>query len=182
VRPVAQRYAALVILIVAASLGAYAGIRAHSRAKTPAAASAPVEPPVPAPAGLVAEAVAVSPDVTWRKAQAAAGGVVLLLPPTFGEMLASVARVPALAHVVDGGSPAYGVLGEGGRWVVAARAVSPQAARSTLESDPTTGLRVDSHVGEMDVLAAVDGWLGLAGSWVVVGSDGEAVRTLGPYA
>jgi len=175
------RWAPLSILVVASALGAWAGIRA-SQAVPVAETPAPVEAAVPAPAGLVAEASCARPDATWHKVQAAVGGVLLLAPPTFRELLAAVAGVPSLASVVDDGSPVYAAVSESGGWVVAARAVSAQRARSTLEADSASGLRVDSHAGKMDVLAAPRTWVGLAGTWVVVASDRDALTTLGPYA
>ncbi len=163
-----------------AAIGAYFAYR--SREPRPVAA-APVEPPVPAPPSMIAEAVAGTPDATWRKAQTAIGGVVLLAPPTFGGVLGAIARVPALSILVDGGSPAYGVVGGGGAWVIAAHVVSAQRARGTLEGDPQSGgLAVAGHAGTIDLMQAQGAWLGLAGGWVLVGSDRAAVESLGPYA
>ena len=170
------------ILVVASALGAWAGIRAE-RAATPHEESpAAVEPPVPAPADLVAEAVVASPDATWRKIQLAVGGPLVLAPPTFREILGATTGVTALRTLVDGSLPAYAVLGSGGRWVVAARVVSAQRARSTLESTQAPTLHFDSRAGSIDVLAGTGVWVGVAGTFVLVGSDRDAVVSLGPYA
>ncbi len=178
--------ARLAVLIIGSAAGAYLGILAHRRATQPAAIEAPqaVDPPVPAPAGLVAEAVVPSPDATWRKAQVTVGGMVLLAPETFGGILASASRVTALSKVVDGASPAYAVMGEGGRWVVAAHVVTASRARSTLLGGDggTSGIVSDARVGNLEVLRGEGAWLGLAGEFVLVGSDRDAITSLGPYA
>jgi hypothetical protein len=114
----------------------------------------------------VAEAILATPDATWKKTQTAIGGFILLAPPTFGGILGAAARMPALQNIVDGASPAYAVAGEGGRWVVAAHVVTPSLARSTLAD---AGTPEGSCVRQ-------------AGSFVLVGSDCDAVTTLGPYA
>jgi len=142
--------------------------------------------PVPAPAGLLGDAVVSLPDATWRKTQVAIGGIVMLAPPTFGGLLGAFAHVPALAGVVDGASPAYTVLGDHERWVVAVHVITAARARSTLlEASEGTGppFRVESHADGIDVLKGTGPtWLGLAGTWVLVGSDREAIVALGPYA
>ena len=157
--------ARLAVLVVGSAAGAYLGIRAHERAlhtDEPVVA----EPPVPAPAGLVVEAILATPDATWKKAQTAIGGFVLLAPPTFGGILGAAARMPALQTIVDGASPAYAVAGDHGQWVVAAHVVTPSLARSTLaDAGAPTGACVRQ-----------------AGSFVLVGSDCDAVTSLGPYA
>lgn len=174
----------LFVLVAASAAGAYAGIRAHEASKSEGSSVAiAVEAPVDAPVGLVAEAIVVAPDATWRKAQATIGGVVLLAPPTFGGIVAAIARVPALASVVDGGSPAYGVSSNRA-WVIATRAISAQRARSTLLAG-TDALAFDSRAGSLDVFrssAQKPAFVALAGSYVLVGSDRDAITTLGPYA
>ncbi len=157
----------LLVLVAGSAGGAYLGIRAHERALQKTEEPALVtEPPVDAPAGLVAEAILATPDATWKKAQTAIGGFVLLAPPTFGGILGAAAHMPALQNIVDGASPAYAVAGEGGRWVVAAHVVTPSLARSTLAD---AGAPEGSCVRQ-------------AGNFVLVGSDCDAVATLGPYA
>ncbi len=141
--------------------------------------AAPVRPPVPAPAGLLADGVVASPDATWRKTQAAIGGALMLAPPTLGGILAAFDHVPALATIVDGQLPAYAVLGDHERWVVAAHVVTPARARSTL----VASFKLTSQVDGIDLLQGQDNrWLGLSGPWVLVGSDREAIVALGPYA
>jgi hypothetical protein len=178
--------ARLAVLIIGSAVGAYLGILAHRRATQPAATEAPqaAEPPVPAPAGLVAEAILPSPDATWRKAQVTVGGVVLLAPETFGGILGSASRVSALSKVIDGASPAYAVMGEGGRWVVAAHVVTASRARSTLLGNDggASGIASDGRAGNLEVLRGDGAWLGLAGEYVLVGSDRDAITSLGPYA
>jgi len=160
--------ARLVVLVLGSAAGAYLGIRAHEHAgkTTEEPVAAVTEPPVPAPAGLVAEAIIASPDATWKKAQTAIGGFILLAPPTFGGILGAVAGVRALPTVVDGASPAYAVAGENGRWVVAAHAVTPSLARSTLA----------------DAGPSENACVRVQGQFVLVGSDCDAVTSLGPYA
>jgi hypothetical protein len=177
----------LSVLVVASGVGAFAGIRAHEAAVAGAAsASASVaEAPVEAPTGLVAEGVLPSPDVTWRKTQRAIGGVVMLAPPTFAGLLGAWARIPSLATVIDGATPAYGAIGADGRWVIAAHAITASLARSTLLADGgSEAMKLESHAGSIDVLHGGEStsWIGLAGEWVLVGSDRDAVVTLGPYA
>ncbi len=174
-------------LVVASGAGAYAGMRAHeaSLASTTEAAVV-VEAAVPAPNGLAAEAVLTSPDATWRKTQTVIGGIVLLVPPTFAGVVAAYTNVPGLASVVDGGSPAYGVVGSRGEWVVAMHAITASRARSTLLGDAgDSALTLDSRAGSIDVLktsSARASFVGLAGAYVLVGSDRDAITTLGPYA
>ena len=157
----------LLVLVLGSAVGAYLGIRAHERALQKTEEPAVVaEPPVDAPPGLVAEAILATPDATWKKAQTAIGGFVLLAPPTFGGILGAFARMPALQTIVDGASPAYAAAGEGGRWVVAAHVVTPSLARSTLA----------------DAGAPEGACVRQAGTFVLVGSDCDAVTNLGPYA
>jgi hypothetical protein len=179
---VKPRWATLSIFVATVAFGAW-GLMHSCKGHAPVpVAKVEAEPPVPAPAELVAEAVAASPDTTWRKVQTTLGGALVLAPPTFRQLLAAVASVPTLATVVDGESPAYAAVGQDGRWVVAARAVSAQTARSTLEADAASNLRFDSHAGSIDVLAGTRTWVGVAGTWVLVGSDRRAIVELGPYA
>lgn len=157
----------LLVLVLGSAGGAYLGIRAHERAiHTTEEAPQVAEPPVPAPAGLVAEAILATPDATWKRAQTSIGGFVLLAPPTFGGILGATARMPALQTIVDGASPAYAVAGDNGRWVVAAHVVTPSLARGALA----------------DAGAAEGSCVRQAGSFVLVGSDCDAVTTFGPYA
>ncbi|HEY1957365.1 MAG TPA: hypothetical protein VGH28_17220, partial [Polyangiaceae bacterium] len=174
--------ARLSILVVAGALGAWAGIRAHDRATKAAVDTPAVEAPVPAPANLIAEATLVAPDATWRKAQVGVGGIVLLAPATFGGLVAAMAREPSLGAVIDGGAPAFGALGAGGAWLIAAHVVSPQRARSTLTGESQAALPVAGRAGTIELLHAQGAWIGLAGSFVLVGSDRAAIETLGPYA
>jgi hypothetical protein len=176
--------ARLFVLALAAAAAVWAFVVYYRRCNPPAETPVErvVEPPVPAPPTLVGEGVLPSPDATWRKAQTSVGGVVLLAPQTFGGVLAAWARVPALATLVDGASPAFGAMGEGGRWVVAAHVVTASRARTTLLGDAGSGVTSDSRIGNLDVLKAESSWLGLAGDYVLVGSDRDALATLGPYA
>ncbi len=177
--------ARLFVLALAAAAAVWAFVVYYRRCNPPAETQVEhvVEPPVPAPPGLVGEGVVPSPDATWRKAQTSIGGVVLLAPQTFGGVLAAWARVPALTTIVDGASPAFGAMGEGGRWVVAAHVVTASRARTTLVGDAgASGVTSESRVGSLDVLKAENAWLGLAGEYVLVGSDRDAIASLGPYA
>ena len=77
-----------------------------------ASQDAALEPPIPAPAGVLAEAVLATPDATWTRFQRGVGGLLAIMAPTLGGLAASVAGAePALGQEIDGGAPAYGVIG-----------------------------------------------------------------------
>jgi hypothetical protein len=176
--------ARLLILGVIAIVSAAAGMRAHHRLDEMPLEAAPVLAPVPPPEGLLADGVMPSPEATWRKAQAAIGGALMLAPPTLGGILAAFAHVPQLTTIVDGQLPAYVVLGDHERWVVAAHVVTPTRARSTLVGrEGEVGFKLTSQVEGVDLLRDENNrWLGLSGPWVLVGSDRDAIAVLGPYA
>jgi hypothetical protein len=184
----------LLILAVMAAVSAVLGMRAHERLLATPAASSPALAPVAAAPGLLGEAVLSTPDATWRKAQMAIGAALMLAPQTFGGLLGAYARVSSLGVIIDGESPAYVVLGDHESWVVAAHVVTAARARSMLvestEVNTTAPFRVESKVDGLDVLVKThptlgdteEAWLGLSGTWLLVGSDRQAIVTLGPYA
>ena len=171
----------LLVLVVSSACAAVLGTRAGREARTGRVSDAvdAVAAPVAAPAGLLLEATIAAPDATWRKAQLAVGGVLILAPSTFGGIIGALARNTTLGTMVDGVAPAYAVMDERRRWVVVASLVSPDLARSTL----VTPEHPHERVGDVELVRiGTEQWVGLAQHWVLVGSDREALTTLGPYA
>ncbi len=175
-----------VLTIIAAVLGTRAGRHAQGKPGGTEVSAVALEP-VPVPEGILADAVVPSPDATWRKAQTAIGGVIMLAPPTFGGVLAAFSGALQLSGIVDGQSPAYAVVDDQGRYVIAAHVVTASRARSTLleptgPNAPFAPFTIDSRVSDIEILHAAHTWLGLVQTWVLVGSDRDAIVALGPYA
>ncbi len=150
------------------------------------------EPAVPEPAGVMGEVVVPAPDATWKAVQAAVGGPLSLLSPTFGGVVGSVLGESALAELVDGGQPAYVVLSSGvdggaPHAVVAMHLRDPARARDALlerEDAPRTAGGSEQGIEVLEAKGQPGaGVVGLArGGFVLVASSREELGRFGPYA
>jgi hypothetical protein len=147
------------------------------------------DPPVPAPAGIVAEGVLVTPDASWGRIHKGVGGLVTLLSPTVGGLLANaLGAESALGSEIDGNAPAHGVLGDVGgtpAFVFALRARSVARVRTLL----LDGDRAPYHAaGEHEGLSILESTrpggpaVGLSRTHVVVAAGRDALVRFGPYA
>lgn len=148
-----------------------------------------VEAPVDAPPALLAEGTVPAPDATWGRVQRGMGGMMALMVPTAGGLVASVVGAdPGLGAEVDGRAAAYIVVAEvsGAPSVaLALRLRNVARARETLSGDAGRH-RLVSDGGGLSVYEPIDpsrAALGIARSgWLVVGRTREDVVELGPYA
>ncbi len=149
--------------------------------------------PVPAPDGLVAELSMATPNGLWSRVQRGVGGMVGILPPTFGGLLCSLAGLDvALAPAVDGTAPAFAAVTlDEGRWsfVLAARLVDGTRAGPLVSGDTSRFEARDA--GAITLLlpkgaGSPDVALGLATSgphaYLLVADTQEALTRVGPYA
>lgn len=156
----------------------------------PVDAAAIADTPVPAPAELLAEGWMTSPNATWAKVQRALGGVVAILPSSFGGVTCSLSGLDVgVAPEVDGVAPVLLALGEDAgevAYVLGMRLVDPRHVRATLlEADTAKyvgkerdGLLVIEAKGGAQLRAAVA--LAPNGLLLVARNDGD-LRRLGPY-
>lgn len=148
-----------------------------------------VETPVPAPRALLAEGVVPAPDATWSLLQRGVGGMMALMAPTTGGLLASIAGAdPGLGPEIDGRAAAYVVVAEvsGAPSVaVAMRLRSASRAREAVAGDAGR-YRLASEAGGLSVYEPMEparAALGIARSgWLVVARTPKDVLELGPYA
>jgi len=179
-------------VVLLASLLAGAG-GCHKKAPPPPEVTE-LEPAVQAPEGLVADVVIASPNALWGRVQRGVGGLLGILPASFGGLLVAAAGLDvAFASEIDGAAPAFAVLArdtasQGGSWsfVVAARLVDGPHARAALAAD--AGHFEAKESGAFTIIAARSGAptsLAVAltrnGYLLVAASEG-ALAALGPYA
>lgn len=157
----------------------------------PDAAAFAAEPPVPAPEGLVAEATLLDPNPFWGKLQKGIGGALGILPMTLGGMVCAFGGIdPSLGPEIDGTSPAYGVVAEGGgpgeaSWAVAMKLVEPRKARILLVEAENARYQAKVERG-MTILTSkglpLHAALGLGnGGWLIVARNPDDLLRLGPY-
>jgi hypothetical protein len=188
----------LVVLLAAA-----AGCR---KAPPPAPELPVVEAPVPAPDGRLADVALASPNAAWARAQRGVGGLVAVLPSTFGGLLCAASGLDVgFAAEIDGAAPAFAVLALSpeGKWTfaVAAKLVDGGHARAVLVDADTArfDLRdgggagaggsgggsaialVVPKGGGASPLAVGLGGRGPSAYLLIADSDGSLAR-LGPYA
>jgi hypothetical protein len=154
--------------------------------KEAAVQDAGVEPPVAAPEGVLAEAVLATPDATWTRFQRGVGGLLAIMAPTIGGLVASVAGAdPALGPEIDGGAPAYGIIsGSPPSLVLCLRARNAGRAKEILAGDGGR-FRAAGETGSLALFEPTgNGYaIGVASSgWVLVGKTKDDVGKLGPYA
>lgn len=142
-----------------------------------------VESPVPRPPGVLADFRISDPHRTWQTLQRGVGGIVAVLPSTWGAlMLSLVGFDPTWGDWIDGTETAFGVvLGslEAPDVVVAAKIrdrtnLEQRIRKSALPKD----------VREIDGLVVVargQAALGLGGGYVLASTSAKALVDAGPY-
>jgi hypothetical protein len=187
---VRRRPAPLVLALLAALVAGPAACGSCNEAPTGAGpeAGAP-DPPVPVPAGIVAEGVVVTPDASWGRVHKGVGGLLTLLSPTVGGLLANaLAADGALGAEIDGNAPAHAVLGDVGgspALVLAIRARSSARVRTLLlDGDRAPYRAAGDHEGLAILESARPGGpaVGVSRTHVVVAPGRDALVRFGPYA
>ncbi|WP_129345516.1 hypothetical protein [Sorangium cellulosum] len=183
-----RRAAALLAIALGLSAGA-PGCKPRDPAPDAGAAS---PSPVPAPAGLIAEAFLPTPEATWAKARALAGGPAALLPGSAGALAASLLGLPiAVAPEIDGGVPVLGAAVEapdrprprgaiGIHVKDGARLVDQltrgDAARFRAKPDAATSITLLEPLQGTSPLA-----LGVLGNYLLVSERADDLTLVGPY-
>lgn len=152
-----------------------------------------VEDKVSAPDDLLADGVALTPNVTWGRLQRGVGGALGLLPQTTGSVMCSLAGVDlAMGSEIDGASPVYFALAgdvEAPSWVVVAKLVELRRARGVL-LDSETAKYTGREEGSLTVLTPKGGAARSSGvgvgvtrtGYFVVAKDEATLTRLAPYA
>jgi hypothetical protein len=149
------------------------------------------EPPVPAPEGLVAEATLLDPNPFWGKLQKGVGGALGILPMTLGGLVCALGGIdPSLGPEIDGTTPAYAVVAEGGgpgeaSWAVAMKLVEPHKARILLVDSENARYQAKVERG-MTILTSKGLPLHVAmalgnGGWLMIARTPDDLLRLGPY-
>jgi hypothetical protein len=134
----------------------------------------------------LAEAVAATPDASWTRVQRGVGGLLAIMAPTIGGLVASLAGAdPALGPEIDGGSPGCLVVaGSPPALVVALRLRNPGRAKEIVLGDAGR-FRAAGEVGSLAFFEPAAGGLALgiaASGWIVIGKTKDDVQAIGPYA
>ncbi|XXX78536.1 hypothetical protein WMF30_07155 [Sorangium sp. So ce134] len=184
-----RRGAAALLALV---LGLSAGALGCKSPGAPADAGALGLSPVPAPAGLIAEAFLPTPDATWARVRALAGGPAALLPGSAGALAASLLGLPiAVASEIDGNVPVLGAAVEapdrprpraalGIHVKDGARLIDQltrgEAARFRATPDAATSIALLEPLQGTSPVA-----LGVLGNYLLVAESPGDLTTLGPY-
>lgn len=158
---------------------------------TPTVPTSVVETEVPAPATLLAEVSIPTPNATWAKLQRNIGGVVGILPSSFGGLVATLTGLElGFADEVDGVAPAYAALGapavEGSAvsFVIATKLVELRRVRALLLAGDTSKFKAREE-GSLTYLTGPtkDYAMALTASgYLLVGGSEADIAALGPYA
>ncbi|AUX39778.1 hypothetical protein SOCE26_011730 [Sorangium cellulosum] len=188
-----RRCAAALLAIV---LGLSAGCSACKSPDAAADAAAASPAPVPAPAGLIAEAFLPTPDATWAKARALAGGPAALLPSSVGALAASLLGLPiAVASEIDGSVPVLGAAVEapdrprpraaiglhvkdGARFVD--QLTRGEGARFRAKPDAATSIALLEPL-QAPAPGTTPVALGVLGNYLLVAESADDLTLLGPY-
>ena len=149
--------------------------------------------PVPEPDGVVAEVLLAQPEQTWKRFRTVTGGVVNLLPQSYGVLVVTLVGLPPTsAGAFDADVPSVGVLVEGKpgelSYVMGFHVKSPREliAALTAGSDARFSAKLDSASG-VTLIDAKPGKgygnqaLGLVGNHVLVAREAEHLTRFGPF-